>query len=174
MTDRRYNTFVQRLGALLIDGIIFGGFYLLVDSITGENTLWDISSDLLWIPYSIYFHGKYGQTLGKMAFKIKVVTYRDENRLLGFQGAAKRELYSICFLTIDLLLRLLVDEKPYFGLTISLSLGWLLSEIIVLWSNKYRRAIHDLIAGSVVIDVAVPTEWERKYYYGEETKKADS
>jgi uncharacterized RDD family membrane protein YckC len=174
MTDRRYNTFVQRLGALLIDGIIFGGFYLLIESITGENTLWDISSDMLWVSYSIYFHGKYGQTLGKMAFRIKVVAYPDENRLLGFQGAAKRELYSICFFSIDLLLKLLADEELYFWLSTSLFLGWLLSEIIVLWSNKYRRAIHDLIAGSVVIDVAVPTEWERKYYYGEETKKADS
>jgi uncharacterized RDD family membrane protein YckC len=175
MMHRRYDTFVQRLGSSIIDGLLFTLFYFIVESITDNDIAWDITSDILWLGYSIYFHGRYGQTIGKMAMNIKVVDHLNESNLIGFQRAALREIGLIMFILIDINLRLwMYAEGNYVFLSLFLSCGWTIAELVTLWFNKKRRAIHDLIAGSVVIDVAKYTDWERKYYYAEENKKAAS
>jgi uncharacterized RDD family membrane protein YckC len=78
----RYAGFGPRLGAALVDLLVFIPVILL--------TMWSLATSvylslILCLPitlfsaaYQILMHGKYGQTLGKMAMKIRVVQLSHE------------------------------------------------------------------------------------------------
>ena len=151
----------------MIDGILFAGLYFLLESFTGYSYVWDVLTDLLWICYSVYFHGKYGQTPGKFLMKIKVVDHLNEAAVIGYQRALLREIGTILFILIGGILHFTVSDPETYDISrLLITFGWLAAELLTMWFNQKRRAIHDLIAGSVVIDIAQPTEWEKKYYYG--------
>ncbi len=76
------------------------------------------------ILYSIWMHGKWGQTLGKMALGMKVV--RTDGSPLGYGGAVLRWLGSILSMLI-------------------LLIGYIMAGL-----RSDKRALHDLIAGSRV------------------------
>ena len=73
----RYAGFWVRLGAVLVDTIIFIPFlflYYYLRSISWDTALVVlIPFMLLWPAYNIYFLGRWGQTIGKMIVRIQVV-----------------------------------------------------------------------------------------------------
>jgi uncharacterized RDD family membrane protein YckC len=146
----KYDTFFPRLGAIVIDGLPFIGLYFFLETVTTEIVC-DIVSDIAWIFYSIYLHGKYGQTLGKWLFKIKVLDHATE-KIIGFRKACFREIITIVFIPLDLLIRWWFDsyENSEF-VFLGIYLGWIIAELIVMFSNSKRRSVHDHIAGSVVV-----------------------
>lgn len=122
--------------------------------------------------YNIYFVGRWGQTIGKMALKIRVVRLDGGNA--GFARALYRHAVDLALsvvtsaLTIYALLS--VTESEYGAFTLDqrlelvetrtgtlvdvlnwLSLAWVGSELIVLLLNEKRRALHDYIAGTLVV-----------------------
>jgi len=122
--------------------------------------------------YNIYFVGRWGRTIGKMAVKIRVV--RLNGGEAGFKRAFYRHAVDLGFsiatsaLTIYALMSVtdheysmlmfeerlnLVENKAgvWIGILNWLSIAWGGSELIVLLLNKKRRALHDYIAGTVVI-----------------------
>ena len=54
----------------------------------------------VWLVYSIYLHGRYGQTLGKMVFKVKVVT--TSGNKITFLQAFKRDIVYLILAVITL------------------------------------------------------------------------
>ena len=135
---------------------------------------------LLVIPYylsyaafCIFFLAKYGKTPGKMMMKI-VVTRLDGARI-GFKEALMRHSVDAIFgliAGIGMLVAILQIEPTIFNNEMGwidrnklityntpsfasvagmLSIAWGYSELIVLLFNKKRRAIHDFIAGTVVV-----------------------
>ena len=119
---------------------------LQVDPVTGQVTggaglgfigiffLWFVIIGVIGIAYYIYFWGgKRGQTLGKMAMKIRVVDEATGGPI-GYGRAAIR------WLTILVL-------------GIPCGIGILLDYLWPLWDVK-RQALHDKVAKSFVIDVA--------------------
>jgi uncharacterized RDD family membrane protein YckC len=172
----RYAGFWPRFGAALIDFIVLVPLIAL--------SFWTISASrttalLLELPiafaaafYNIYFIGRWGQTIGKMVLKIRVV------RLDGAEAGVRRAFYrhavdlalsvmisalniyaflsvtdhEFGLLVVDERLNL-VDEKTGASTAV---IGWLysawgISELVVLLLNEKRRALHDYIAGTVVI-----------------------
>ena len=124
--------------------------------------LWYVIYSLAFSTYDIVMHSKYGQTLGKMAMKVKVLDITESP--LSILQAFRREFPPLCFIAIDFILEIpkvlsgvnimdpnLIQFDTAFYLTTLSSLGWFMVEMItMLFSNK-RRAIHDFIAGSVVV-----------------------
>jgi uncharacterized RDD family membrane protein YckC len=121
--------------------------------------------------YSIYFVGRWGQTIGKMALKIKVVAL--DGSEAGFERAFYRYSVDLAFsiistamtvhalfsitgaaydsLSFDGKMKLLIDNTPSWSAAVdALSYAWIGSELVVLLFNKKRRALHDFIAGTVV------------------------
>jgi uncharacterized RDD family membrane protein YckC len=114
-----------------------------------------------WI-YSVVLHGLYGQTLGKMAMGIKVIDVGEERPMTIWQ-AFLRESVFIFFNTIFLCYSIyfVLNDVPRDGselahidtVVLVLAYVWFFAEIGSCLTNYKRRAIHDFIAGTVVVNV---------------------
>ncbi len=141
-----YAGFWARFGASLLDGLIIGAVSFVINFVVGivaafsgngptSSILKMISQVVSWVVfaielvYFIYFIGAKGQTLGKMALKIKVVKV-GTNEAPGYLKAFLREVV---------------------GKFIS-SFVFLLGFLWMLW-DKNKQTWHDKIAGTVVIKV---------------------
>ena len=173
----RYAGFWPRFGAMLIDSIVLVpiiamSFWTWTSASRITALLIEVPLALAFAFYNIYFVGRWGQTLGKMAVKIRVVRLSGDSA--GFARAFYRHAIDLAFsvvtsaLTIYALMSVtdaeygafkldqrvdLVESKT--GRLVNvlnwLSLAWVASELIVLLLNEKRRAIHDYIAGTVVV-----------------------
>jgi uncharacterized RDD family membrane protein YckC len=166
MKNGRYNTLIQRSGAFIIDGIIFGAAFFILQFFINAGAAATIVSCVSWA-YLVYFHAMYGQTPGKMSMKVKVVKSSAEETLIGFEGALKREALPIILTIIDLVL--FGDDNQGMIGSLIMWAAWLIAELIAVLSTSKKQAVHDLIAGSVVINIEKPGEWESKYYYGDKS-----
>ena len=169
----RYAGFWPRLSAILIDLVVLApliavSFWTLTAS-RATAVLCEVLLAFAFAFYNIYFVGRWGQTLGKMAMRIRVL------RLNGADAGFERALYrhavdlalsvALSALTIYALLSVtdheynmlafddrldLVEKKTGVWTNILnwLSLAWVGSELIVLLLNDKRRALHDFIAGT--------------------------
>ena len=161
----KYKTASPRFFALLIDGIIICSFvylesFFITSEIPVSITIVGIIIYYICVHfYSIYLHGVYGQTLGKMAMKIKVLDI--EGTPINLPQAIFREspfiTFNLLFLISEIyqILSSGINETfrdTYFDWIIIFVLFlWILAEIVVVFSNKKRRSIHDFIAKTVVI-----------------------
>jgi uncharacterized RDD family membrane protein YckC len=160
----KYRTFWPRFLAAFIDGLILLPIDLLYKYVYSSQSTriaveWAIlSHSAPWI-YSVFMHGYYdGQTIGKMAAGIKVVDISESPITL--RQAFMRDCVTVGMTTTVLLVLLL---EKFFGnavsptvIALSMLLGitdslWSWAEIITMLTNKKRRAIHDFIAGTVVV-----------------------
>ena len=164
----KYKTGLRRLGAGIIDALVFFPLFF-ADSFIRDNLnnkigllLWLIFYLVVSFFYTVFMHYKYGQTLGKMATKIKVLTL-DETRNLSILQSLLRDSFCILVQTVGLIYFIvqlisadsstteLLDSFDHFVGTVGLV--WLLLELVSMLTNEKRRAIHDFIAGSVVIKI---------------------
>ena len=110
--------------------------------------------------YSVFLHGKYGQTIGKKILDIKVYDLDEEN-LIGFKRAFYRDsiwiileiatfIYAIITLALDPGSSSNV-QSYYEDVVSSISLLWFIAEFITMLFNYKGRAVHDYLAKSVVI-----------------------
>lgn len=182
-----YAGFFKRLGAAIVDMVVvllmFFVFQFIGSSSISAAIVILIFSSTSYFFYNVYFHYKFGATLGKMALGIRV-TSPDGSRI-GFKQALLRSsvdmIFSLVAVTVQVIAILKVDADLYlaagmiersfltlplipswYGLLDTLSQCWYWSEIVVLLFNKRRRGLHDFIAGTVVI---------RKEYAGRETQQ---
>ena len=171
-----YAGFGRRLGAVFIDLLILAPTIVLftyLDGLGMEAAIASIViSTILYSLYSIYFHYKFGATLGKMAVDIKVTLPNGSK--IGFKHALLRSsvdlVYALLTSTAHVIALTKVNSELYFDanwqerilqLTALLPAWaktsewlfqlWFWSEFIVLLLNKRKRALHDFIAGTVVI-----------------------
>jgi uncharacterized RDD family membrane protein YckC len=111
--------------------------------------------------YSILLHGFFGQTLGKMATGVIVIDASEQGEL-SMSQAIRRDIVPVItsFLSIAVIFRPILRGNTFpnraswpMGLWIlSFSSAlWFLLEFITMLTNQRRRAVHDLIAGSVVV-----------------------
>ncbi len=165
--NNKYNTFAGRFWAGIIDGLILIPI-LIIDLIILQphNDLyivipWLAISYLIYFAYSIYFHWKYGQTIGKKATKVSVVDV-SEIKGLRFSQALLRDSIPL-LIQFALIIRLVIatieigyydDVKLYNETQIlsTVSTVWFLLEVVTMLMNDKRRALHDYIANTVVIN----------------------
>ena len=173
----KYAGFRVRFGAVIVDLLVFIPFIVIYFWLEGESKqlalAYSIPYSLLYAGYNIYFHGRFGQTLGKMALGIKVVRldgmamlYREaflRHAVDLFLGILMTAASIIAYLSVSdaeysaasgflshAILR--QDHEPFWHNYVTILMqAWCWSELIVLLSNEKKRAIHDFIAGTVVI-----------------------
>jgi uncharacterized RDD family membrane protein YckC len=164
--ETRYNTFWPRFGANLIDGLVLWpvgrvlAFAYESASFAALAYLIFVLHSSVYFVYSVYLHGRFGQTIGKWVMKVQVIS-TDERRL-SMRQAFLRDSVPIV-LTVLLLLFAIQpmlsagpsgpnwgDSKiPHY--LVMANLTWFLLELGTMLTNEKRRAIHDFIAGSVVV-----------------------
>lgn len=165
---RRYRTFWRRFAAGLVDGIIFFPLYWL------DRWIWEAAPAALLVPwhaahsasfvlYSVLLHGCFGQTAGKWLMRVKV--YDVSGARLSMRQAVLRDIVYIALVVYGLAIELPLvaqggdpydpEREPGLAMWISVyaSVAWFALEIVTMLSNRKRRAVHDFIAGSVVMRV---------------------
>ena len=171
-----YAGFWRRFCAALIDSCITIPFVLFFIWIKGFDTTLAIAisvpATMFFAMYHVYFNACFGGTPGKLAAGIRI-TKPDGSRI-GWGQAWKRSSVDLVFafllLTAEIWAlahvdpvehsslewmdraRLLQEHRPVWsGIIDVLMQVWIWSELVVLLFNKRKRAIHDFIAGTVVI-----------------------
>ncbi|UPW17014.1 RDD family protein [Agarivorans sp. TSD2052] len=174
--DQVYAGFWKRLVAAIIDTLVFVPFLVIFHFTQGISltsaliTL--IISSLLFSVYSIIFHYKFAATLGKIAVGIKI-TLPDGGKI-GVKQALLRSSVDLLFAFLivvahivaltkvnpDIYLNagwmerneyILLSFPAWHGAVSLASEGWIWCELLVLLCNKRKRALHDFIAGTIVI-----------------------
>jgi len=172
-----YAGFFKRIGSGVIDMLLLLSIVLII-SFNLEKSIFStiivmIVPELLASAYFIYFHYKFGATLGKMAVGIKVTF--PNGKKIGFKQALIRSSVDLAlfmaFVLAVIIAFINADPEIYYsavwqqdprymlalfpvwyGALNLVSKIWLWSEFVVLLFNKRKRAIHDYIAGTVVIN----------------------
>ncbi len=171
-----YSNFSQRFRAGLIDFgvmlLIFPLLYLETISIPVAVGI-HIFTGIIGTLYAIYFHANYGATVGKLVIGIRVVNI--DGSKIAYKKSLLRSsvdiilsilivwitVYSILNLNAEAFLSAEFTDRTdmimlmYPELQTNLSLlvtAWFFSEFIVLLMNKRKRALHDFIAGTIVIN----------------------
>lgn len=177
-SKHRYKTFWARLLASWTDGLVLGAAgtlfsnVLLLTAFSWETARWlavivfIVDNTYSWF-YSIFMHGRWGQTVGKMVTRVKVVDAKTEEPI-SFRRAFLRDVIPILILFpffAHLLYQLITGaeypeiqskldlSEPASGIawTTFIALIWWFAEIVTMLTNEKRRALHDFIAGTVVV-----------------------
>jgi uncharacterized RDD family membrane protein YckC len=154
----KYQTLFPRLAALLLDAVLLLPLSILADWLPGTE-LTELSKSAAAIAisfvnvfYFIILHAVYGQTVGKMLMNVKVLDVTETK--LKFWQAFVRDLPQLIFVSASLIPALNqnfgVPEAPITPVAVAV-LIWGLADIVVFFATPNRRALHDLIARSVVV-----------------------
>jgi uncharacterized RDD family membrane protein YckC len=164
--NHKYQTVWARFAASLIDEVVLIPL-MLGDWLIHQETdapialsLWFVVYCLGYNFYSAAFHAKYGQTLGKMVMGITVLSGSGDR--LSLRQACLREAGAVFFAFISFIYwlpQIAAGASPDLGVGVNWldrvsifgSLLWAFAELVTMLSNDKRRAIHDFIAGSVVV-----------------------
>lgn len=176
ITESLYAGFWARLGSLLLDIIFMIPILFLILYLNGFGRyvyfITFIPSLVFGLWYNIYLPKKHGGTPGKLAVGIQIIRLDGES--IGWKEAFLRHsvvlvitLLSGAIMTVCLLQ---ADETTFVNLSwlkrtayvMSFSPAffvfynwvnniWFYGELIVLLTNKRKRAIHDFIAGTVIV-----------------------
>jgi len=170
--------FWLRVGAKIIDFLVLSpilGLTYWLSSLSRSFYLWSvIPSMLLALFYSIYLVRRYGGTPGKLVLKLRVqmadyapVTFKaalireapimlmSAASSLGL-GLAAMSMDDATYQAYGFFERsaVLAGSGPEWVPMISwLINGWTLAGVIVMLVNKRRRAVHDFLAGTVVVNI---------------------
>jgi uncharacterized RDD family membrane protein YckC len=174
----RYKTVGPRFLAGWVDGLILLPLGFLSEYIFEQGIIW---LTVVWIPvfysafwlYSVIGHAVYGQTVGKHVTKLMVLDNKTETRI-GWRQAILRDSFFILANTLSATLYVYfvaagVTEIPS-GLQIVVlvlnysGLIWFITEIVTCLSNKKSRALHDFIAGTVVVNTADKPVFESGFH----------
>jgi uncharacterized RDD family membrane protein YckC len=169
-----YRTLLRRLGAGPIDLACIllptaGVLYCLhLFNVPARSLISLLLAQLFGVVWSVLFVGFTGTTPGKMLFGLRVAVMGNEDQKVSFARAIKRELLNlVTILMYAVMLSLSAWEGPVAGssdaglrylvweaaVVIEVIIRW--SEILTALFNKRRRAIHDFIAGTVIVKSAI-------------------
>jgi uncharacterized RDD family membrane protein YckC len=183
----RYAGFWRRLGAVLIDTLVMLPVIVMPFAARSWPTILAVLAVMLSAAatpaYNIYCHGRFGQTVGKRVFRIRV--YLVTGNQITWHAAWMRSspdivmaalwavgvayvligrdpasLVGLSFLEWG---RTIEAAEPAFKRWTDVGVAiWTWSEPIVMLLNRQRRAIHDFIAGTVVLVVGrgAPSNFE--------------
>lgn len=170
--EQKYRTFWPRFWAALLDGAALAPIVWLEQLIWNNTTSafalgsWALLAQIIYFFYYIGFLYKYGQTPGKMAMGVLVLDYK--NQKLSFTQAILRNIVLVLLAPVTLVIvynnlaegnianRGLGDLESMLWIGVVMMI-WGVLEMITMLFNKKRRAIHDYIAGTVVVRQPIET-----------------
>ncbi len=166
--ENKYRTFWRRFWAHFIDGFVVGlPLVVILSVLHGADILRpaakayvDQVSQFVVLIYYIAMHANYGQTVGKMATHVKVWD-KSESREITLKQSVLRDIVPVLFACISLFYFLgfgVTEDSGELTRTAEIilmgtgivAMTWWLVEIVTMLFSKKRRALHDLIAGTVV------------------------
>lgn len=161
----RYRTFWPRFCAgwidlLVIFPITYGMGALMEHVGPGVTaTVSDILCLVVVYGYEVILHWKYGKTVGKMVMRVTVLRNSDESRISFRQSVMRVSIplgleTAMWVVGVFYLLNGHITDphRTFIGESVIwLTLGWYLAEFVTMLANAKRRAIHDIIAGTVVV-----------------------
>jgi uncharacterized RDD family membrane protein YckC len=171
--SERYSTFGPRFWTGSVDSCVLWPLGFITTVLLGLNipgvlaALLVVVESLAWLVYTVVMHARYGQTVGKMVTKVRVVDFRTEGSI-SWRQAWLREgipiVLSFGFVGWQVILILsgrltpgavasgeaLINSKGFWLLTALPGL-WFVAEVLTMLTNDKRRALHDFIAGTVVV-----------------------
>lgn len=177
----QYGGFLKRLGAILIDLVfmlpLVPIYWIGASHFRLFQVYWIVICQLFGLVFSVYLVKRFGGTPGKLAMNLRIrkvnlepVTYREA--LLRYLPEAVLSLGAQLGIVLAVIhmtdaeyfsiksndrIKHLTELAPAWTspLTIANTI-WFWGELLVLLTNDKRRALHDFIAGTVVI-VKQPT-----------------
>lgn len=166
----KYHTAGKRIWAAIVDGIVFMPLMLLDNWMqqTGSGPIvfgWATLYLLGPVLYSIIMHYRTGQTIGKWVAGIRVVDISECKNLSLKQSIARDSVYllialiTLSYYAIKAVGADSAEEEigSFLSISDNLMMIWALAEIITMFTNEKRRAIHDYLAQSVVVRVTQTT-----------------
>jgi uncharacterized RDD family membrane protein YckC len=145
--ELEYAGFWRRAAAVFLDALIVIGVALAIDWIVRPEPPWrgipDVGYLVFQLFYSVYLVYRFGGTPGKLIMRLRIV--RVDGRAVTLRRAFLRHFPEFLF---SLLGFVGPSWEPYERVLLQI---WIWSELIVMLTNKRRRALHDFIAGTVVI-----------------------
>ncbi len=161
----RYQTLERRALALLIDIGVFLPLILIEVYFVDESQsavivgLWTVGYSLVYISYWVILHWRYGQTLGKAIAGVKVVDVGEQ--AISFKQAILRESFYLVYEAIHVFAALyflgagveafVEDELNLLMYSFPVAAVWGIVNALVCFKSKKHRALHDFIAGTVVV-----------------------
>ena len=173
-----YAGFWLRFGALVLDVIIMSPLIILYIFINGQSKnacyFTFVVMLLISIGYNVYLVKKIGGTPGKLATRIKII--RTDGKDIGWKEAFLRYSVDLAFVIfigiITIKSNSLADDEMFkslawinrqeylmsfspifFKIHSWINNIWIYGELIVLLTNKRKRALHDFIANTVIVKV---------------------
>ena len=174
IVERKYATILPRIAARITDGLIMvpvvliGSLLVRPSSDMWVQPAWVVTLQSAAMPYEILMLGIYGQTLGKMACGVIV---RDiSERPLSMKQAVLRNIVQLVLLTLGFWAYLppMIHHQPPLDFAqqslaarvlASVSFIWGWADVLTIFTNTKLRALHDYIAGSVVIRTEADTSF---------------
>lgn len=174
----QYAGFWKRFSSVILDFIILipiSIFILWVGSFSKTiHLIAIIPNTLLFFAYYIYMNANYGGTFGKLIMGIKIKKIDGET--IHYKEAFLRNIVDLAFGIIIVFMQAYIlfniSDPSYDNLSWFKQAGflhknmpkayhpiytasqiWIWSELLVLLFNKKKRALHDFIAGTVVLDM---------------------
>lgn len=158
-----YNTRFKRFLAAFFDGIFLTLISKIQHLLPLDNKIitisWIIFFALFGYAYSIFCHYRFGQTIGKFFMNVKVFDI-SETKKLTLKQAILRDSIGLIVLIYSSI-RILVDlhfnqidfeiaQATFYSNANDILAIWTLVELITMFFNKKRRALHDYLAKTVV------------------------
>lgn len=147
---QKYQTFNPRFLAGVADAVISRVFSLFIAALLVLAPSPFLKGALLFLLafgvlfYQIILHAMYGQTVGKMICKVKVIDWKS-GASIGLKQAFLRD-----GILLVLSVLILIGGGPA-PMMMGVYFLWFLAEILTMLTNEKRRSLHDLIAGTVVV-----------------------
>lgn len=166
----KYHTFWPRFWALVVDALIVLPFISLGEYLMrperGQSSVVSGLAIASFLPicYRTFMHARFGQTVGKMVTRVKILD-ASESRVPSFWQCLVRDTpeYVVSTLTAYHAVELFrlgtyqpdQPDRSTFAQTVDLCyITWWFAEAMVLSANYRRRSLHDWLAGTVVIKCA--------------------
>lgn len=162
----KYETGGRRFLAGIVDGLIFmplawlDAWILVPGNPAGLLIVWLLVSYPAGWLYSVLLHGFYGQTVGKRVCGVKVVDNETEKPISMRQAFIRDSVFIVintAALGVSIYLVLTGSSIESNSFTTAqavvgvAALGWSVAEILTWLMNAKRRALHDFMAGTVVV-----------------------
>jgi uncharacterized RDD family membrane protein YckC len=152
----RYSTLWERWFANTLDGIVVSAGLMLVSRVFGREYLesvdmtWAILENSAIFLYSILLHARSGRTVGKRLMGLKVIDQSETKEITAWQAVA-RDAIPLLLVAAFLVAGTIGNSEGVLSYLGYIGVGWSMLEIISVLSNDRRRALHDFLAGTVVV-----------------------
>jgi uncharacterized RDD family membrane protein YckC len=160
--SQKYLTFWPRFWSPTIDSIVLWPFTVLIPFLVQAAILKTQTASrgmicftsVIHFAYVIHFNARYGGTIGKLKCNLRIVDHKSEGPISYRQAIMRDAIPMVLVLVLCAYSARIPAKSAEVSHAFHISLvflAWFLAEILTMLTNSKRRALHDYIAGTVVV-----------------------